>query len=258
MQIKLGEQMKELRLVNGLTQEELAHSLGVTAQAVSRWEKGICYPDMELIPSLANLYGVSIDELFGYHGEREKKIDSLVKKLDDMNRLNNGEDVCIDECIQLARECIIEFPGNERLMLCLASILYNEGYVRFGEHHLTDENGYDIYDTERHRTYASWQEAVKIYEKLLSSTDDNEIRRRAMRELIQLYANMGEYDKAAAVAADAPDIYCCRELLMLNTCDGEKRMEYIMAHLPDCTFIYLNIYGLQRITTEHSTRWIRH
>ena len=52
--IVLGERIKELRQRDGRTQEALAVELGVTAQAVSRWEKGICYPDMELIPSIAN------------------------------------------------------------------------------------------------------------------------------------------------------------------------------------------------------------
>ncbi|MBQ1565620.1 MAG: helix-turn-helix transcriptional regulator [Clostridia bacterium] len=45
--IRLGERIRELRLRDGRTQEALAGKLGVTAQAISRWEKGICYPDME-------------------------------------------------------------------------------------------------------------------------------------------------------------------------------------------------------------------
>ncbi len=64
--IRLGEMIKELRRRDGRTQDALANELGVTAQAVSRWEKGICYPDMEIIPSIANFFSVSIDELFGY------------------------------------------------------------------------------------------------------------------------------------------------------------------------------------------------
>ena len=47
--MRLGEKIKELRLHNGRTQDAFAGELGVTAQAVSRWEKGICYPDMEMI-----------------------------------------------------------------------------------------------------------------------------------------------------------------------------------------------------------------
>ena len=55
MHIILGEKIKELRKRDGRKQEDLATALGVTNQAVSRWEKGICYPDMEAIPSLLSL-----------------------------------------------------------------------------------------------------------------------------------------------------------------------------------------------------------
>lgn len=225
MQIELGMRMKELRLKDGRTQEDLAQALGVTSQAVSRWEKGICYPDMELIPSVANFFGVSIDELFGYHNGRVQKIDAMAARIDELNRRNNGKDVCMDECIQLAREGVAEFPGNEKLMLCLASALYNAGYVRYGEYHLTDEDGYDVFDTARHRTYAEWQEAIKLYEKLLTTLEEGEMRHRAVRDLIQLYANLGETEKAAAVAELAPDLSGCRELLLPYTCIGRKRAE---------------------------------
>ena len=153
MTIELGNNIRSLRLRDGRTQEELASSLGVSPQAVSRWEKSICYPDMELVPSIANYFGVSIDERFGYDNERKKRIDELADRINRMNRENNGEDVNMDECVSLAREALIEFPGNETLTLALASVLYNAGYVRRGEHYLEDPEGYSLYDVQRHRTY---------------------------------------------------------------------------------------------------------
>lgn len=225
MQIELGKRMKELRQRDGRTQEDLARALGVTSQAVSRWEKGICYPDMEMIPSMANFFGVSIDELFGYQNGRAEKIDALANKIEEMNRRNNGKDVCMDECIQLAREGMAEFPGNEKIMLCLASALYNAGYVRYGEYHLADEEGYDGFDTERHRAYGEWQEAIKLYEKLLTTLEAGELRHRAVVELIQLYVNIGETEKAAAVVATVPGLSGCQELLFPYTCVGRKRAE---------------------------------
>jgi len=139
MQIKLGDKIKELRKRDGRKQEDLANALGVTNQAVSRWERDECYPDLELLPSIANYFGISIDELFGYNNERSKKVDVLVSQINDMNYQNNGVNINIDKCIALAREAMIEFPGNEKIMLCLASVLYNAGYVRYGEYHLIDE-----------------------------------------------------------------------------------------------------------------------
>lgn len=64
--IKLNEQIAFLRKQKGLTQEELANALGVTNQAVSKWESAQCCPDILLLPDLAKIFDVSIDELVGY------------------------------------------------------------------------------------------------------------------------------------------------------------------------------------------------
>ena len=219
--IKLGERIRELRRRDGRTQETLAAALGVTAQAVSRWEKGACCPDVEMIPSIANYFGVSIDELFGYDNEREKKIDALAEHIDRMNRENNGQDACMDECVALAREALIEFPGNEKLTLALASVLYNAGYVRHGEHHIDGEDGFSVYDTARHRQYAEWQESMKLYEKILPTLPAGEARQRAVTELSQLYKNTGEGEKAARLAETAPELSASRPFLRINAFDGK-------------------------------------
>ena len=220
--IQLGERIKELRRRDGRTQEALASALGVTAQAVSRWEKGICYPDMTLIPSIANYFGVSIDELFGYDNERSRKVDALYGRIREMIRENNGVDVSMDGCIALARESLIEFPGNGKLMLALASALFNAGYVRRGEHHLVDADGFSRYDTARHRTYPEWQEAVKLYEKLLPDLPDGQLRQRAVTELAQLYKNLGEGEKALDLAEAAPEITGSRPFLRIKAYDGQE------------------------------------
>lgn len=225
MQVNIGTKIKELRKRDGRTQDAMANAIGVTAQAISRWEANGGYPDMEIIPTIANYFGITIDELFGYECERQSKIDNLVRIITEKNKLNNGKDVCIEECISLAREGLIEFPGNEKLMLCLASVLYNAGYARYGEYHLTDDEGYDIFDIERHRKYAEWQEAIKLYEKLIVSLGEGEMRHTAVRELVQLYENLGENEKAKQIANNSPDISNCRELLMPNCCDGKERAD---------------------------------
>lgn len=220
--IALGERIRLLRQINGRTQDTLAAVLGVTAQAVSRWEKGICYPDMELIPSIANYFGVSIDELFGYENERTKKVDALFDQITEMNRINNGIDVNLDECIALARESLIEFPGNEKLTAALASVLYNAGSVRRGEFHTESADGFELYDVAQHRTYPEWQEAIKLYEKLLTTLVSGELRHQAVLELSNLYKFTGEHEKALLLAESAPDILASKPFLRINAFDGKE------------------------------------
>lgn len=63
--MKLNEQIGTLRHQKGMTQEELAGKLGVTGQEVSKWESGQCCPDVALLPTLADIFGVTLDTLMG-------------------------------------------------------------------------------------------------------------------------------------------------------------------------------------------------
>ena len=65
--IKLGAKIKALRKEKGLSQEVFANYLGVSFQAVSKWENGNTMPDVTLIPSIVSFFGVSCDELFEFN-----------------------------------------------------------------------------------------------------------------------------------------------------------------------------------------------
>ena len=72
MKLSIGENLKKFRLEKNVTQDTLAEYLGVTYQAVSRWENGIAYPDIELLPEIARFFEVSLEELMGCaNGEKE-------------------------------------------------------------------------------------------------------------------------------------------------------------------------------------------
>lgn len=67
----IGERIAYYRRLNAMTQEELAQLLNVSSQAVSKWEQKITSPDIMLLPELAELFKISIDELFGMNVDTE-------------------------------------------------------------------------------------------------------------------------------------------------------------------------------------------
>ncbi len=72
----IGERIRALRAARHMTQEALARKLNITAQAVSKWEQGVTSPDISLLPEIAELFGVSIDELFGREPRTETAYES--------------------------------------------------------------------------------------------------------------------------------------------------------------------------------------
>ncbi len=79
----LGSKIAENRKKKNLTQEEFAEMLGVSAQAVSKWENDVSCPDIMLLPKIANIFSISIDELMGVASNREtaeEKTDETVEE----------------------------------------------------------------------------------------------------------------------------------------------------------------------------------
>lgn len=77
--MELGNQIKALRQRKGITQEALAEHLGVTAQAVSKWERNSASPDITLLPALSAYFGVTIDELFALSDDiRMERIQNML------------------------------------------------------------------------------------------------------------------------------------------------------------------------------------
>lgn len=90
MEMTLGKKMAELRRVKGMTQDEVAEELGVSAQAVSKWENDVSCPDIMLLPHISELFQVTIDELFSKESkalvtivpeEERKDIDKMMLKV---------------------------------------------------------------------------------------------------------------------------------------------------------------------------------
>lgn len=63
--ILIGERILEYRRKHGMNQQKFGEMLGVTSQAVSKWERDVCCPDISLLPELAEVLGVELGELFG-------------------------------------------------------------------------------------------------------------------------------------------------------------------------------------------------
>ena len=251
MQLNLGIKIKDLRRRDGRTQENLAEALGVTAQAVSRWEQGGSYPDMEIIPAIANYFHISIDELFGYHDEREEKIKAileaatqiLTKQGFTMYQGSLSEDV--EECINMLRAASEEFPNEPKILLKLAQALHMWGWNKYGaKGHLADSSGIIEDDVEYNSQNIYWQEAVRVYEKLLKSNPSLEDREIAICQITPLYCRIGEYEKAKALANEQNSVVISKEVLLPLTTIGEEKARYqgerIMALLSNLEFAILN------------------
>ncbi|NMB43003.1 MAG: helix-turn-helix transcriptional regulator [Clostridiales bacterium] len=128
MSMTIGRRISMLRKEKGITQEGLASKVGVSPQAVSKWENDISYPDIQLLPILAEILGVSVDELLS---GQDKKIVEVVppekrKNVDDMMlrivvNSADGDKVRVNlpmSLVKLGLELGMEMPqvsGNDSL-----------------------------------------------------------------------------------------------------------------------------------------------
>ena len=223
MKLTIGEKIKALRKRDGRKQEDLAIALGVSNQAVSRWEKDGSYPDMELIPAIANYFNVSIDELFGYSKDREEKLKTILAK----SEKAIGENGDMAECVEMLRAAVEEFPSEPKVYMHLGFALDLLGWIEYGARSYTkDGSDYAFEDTEYNSQNVYWQEALRAYEKALTLDISSEDRDVLTQRMVLYYAKMGYFDKATALAAKQNSLLMSREVLLALANEGETRDKY--------------------------------
>ena len=214
MKICIGRNIKELRHRDGRTQEDLAAALGVTGQAVSRWESNGGYPDMEIVPAIANYFHVTIDELFGYHGDREAQIRTIADKAGAEIRAMGGllgEGIGdLTRTVEMLRGALEEFPNEPKLMIKLAESLFYLGWQKKEE--------------EVKKLY--WQESLQVYEKLLGMELPVKYREASLLMMIHLYKNLGKHEKAKMLANEQPSIIFSKEILLSLVTTAEEGENY--------------------------------
>lgn len=170
------------RKKRGLTQEELAEKLGVSPAAISKWERGESYPDITLLPALANIFETSIDLLVGMDAIRAKETRyNIHKKAVAYQRCGD-----YDSAEKTYRDALLIYPNKPGMILGLASTLALKGN--------TDE-------------------AIELMERGLPISI-NEKQKSTMRAtLCFLYLKAGYEDKANRLASELPHTRESREVI---------------------------------------------
>lgn len=241
MNIKIGAKIKALRKRDDITQEQLAEILGVSNQAISRWESESGYPDIEYITPIANFFNVTIDYLFDHDtAEKRQKIEEYCKQYDTHKRVKSS---LYDERIELLRHAIAEFPAEETLLIKLVEVLF-EKWLSNGLRYLNESDGYSHPDIKWHKSLDSWEEAMKISEGLLISSIDDAIRSKCRYYLAMIYGRTGEKEKLLSIAEKFDSIWYSKENVLHFTLFGEDGVKNNQQYLLSLLGILGNIFFL--------------
>ena len=185
----IGKQIRFFRKKKGMTQEQLAELLNISAQAVSKWETGLALPDISLVTTLAAIFNVSTDELFGFdRREMEQEIESICLHAFEYRESD------YQKSRKILEDGLQKYPGNEIL-------LNNLLYV------VTDPD-----------------EKIRIALPL-SQSNHSEIRFDALRFLAYAYSAKGEDGQAVACMEQVPELYFTKLSEMAFVAKGKAKYD---------------------------------
>ena len=200
--IKIGDKIKTLRKAKDISQEVFANYLGVSFQAVSKWENGNTMPDVTMIPAIASFFGVSTDELFDFNlFEIEKQVSTICEEAYEYR----FSDTARSESI--LRRGLQRFPGND---IILNNLLYTLDYKTRSD------------------------EVITLCKSLIESTKDDSVKYDACRILASCYKENGRDDLVAPTLEIIPEIYFTKLELMANLLNGDESYEAAHKHKNIC------------------------
>ena len=194
--MKMSEQIRLHRKNLGLTQEQVANYIGVSTPAVNKWEKGSTYPDISLLPALARLLKIDMNELFSFCEElTELEIAQFSKKLSE-TALNKN----IDSAFEMATKKIQEYPRCDSLIYMAATILDSALTL-------------SAPDEEIKKKYES---KIMVWLEQSANSQDQKIKISAVYMLAAKYIRLQDYEKARLLLEEIPDINIDKAMLQVS------------------------------------------
>ncbi|MBE6665221.1 MAG: helix-turn-helix transcriptional regulator [Ruminococcaceae bacterium] len=236
MKLNIGETIKKLRKEREITQEEFAEILGVSCQSVSRWENNSCYPDIELIPTIASFFNISTDKLMG--------VDETAEKIAVEQYLNDFQEAIsvgnIDACIRIARAGVAEFPNNYALLNKLMYALF-----------LATSDDADIVNWEENKQKYD-TEIVALGERIIKYCPDTNIRYEATERLAFHHSEMGRKTIGRSIYETLPSIYNCRESAIWWALSEEEKLPHTRKYISKAYHIlYDSLYRLMDLISAN-------
>lgn len=174
--MNIGAVIRTNRKRLGLTQEQVASRLGVTAPAVNKWERGAALPDIALLGPIARLLGVSLEELLSFREDlTEEELADLIGQAD--RRFSDGP---YEEAFAWVRDTLAQWPNCGKLTMHLVQMA--DSWARMEE--LPPDGERDRFITDR-------------YVRLLDSGEED-LRRSAAEALVSLHLWRKQYGSAEA------------------------------------------------------------
>ena len=191
MKMNIGENIRALRREKGVTQEQLAESIGISFQAVSKWENGITLPDITLVPMLAAYFGVTTDRLLSF--DRRKMDEDVMRIVDDAFVYRESDP---EKSRAILEKGLEEYPENEVL---LNNMLYVMNYSK--EPDVT----------------------IALASRLIAKTDMSDVKYDALRFLAYAYNAKGDRKSAVAALEQVPELYFTKLSEMAFIAEGEAK-----------------------------------
>ena len=204
MAVNINEKLKQLRRDNDYTQEQIADIFHVSPQAVSRWETGASYPDIEILPHMAIFFDTTVDELLGTMDiKAEQRVMEYIR--DARNFLNSGK---VKEAVDTARAAVKEYPINYDLQNMLLETLCVENSA----------------STSQSNTECELQrkEIMDIGERIINHSKNINLVSDTKFILIKYYSKWGKKDEGKKIVSTMPSCaYDTQELVLKYVLDGE-------------------------------------
>lgn len=185
IKMKMHQIIAQHRRAMGLTQEQLAERLGVTAPAVNKWEKGSTCPDVALLPPLARLLGIDMNELFCFHEDlSDSETSRMVQEVSAVFKREGAQ-----AAFTLAQKYLRSYPNCEALSYYLAVCL--DGAL------MLDPEG-----SEQRKTYAP---QIEQWYETLTQAKDAQIRNQALFMLAGRHLQRENWPQAQRMLDQIPE-----------------------------------------------------